>query len=478
MSDDLLTRPATELAGLVRSGEVTARELTEAALRRIDERDPQVGAFMWVDEDGALAAADAIQPGDERPLAGVPIAIKDIGAPLAGAPYTMGSGLLDGFIAPFDGAAVTGFKNAGCVIVGKTKSPEFGILPVTEPRHYGPARNPWDLDRTPGGSSGGSAAAVAAGIVPLAHANDGGGSIRIPAACCGLVGLKPSRGRVSMAPAIGDSFLVCEGAVTRTVRDTAVVLDALSGYVAGDATWAPPPAEPFTTSVDREPGRLRIGLTTRPPIDAELDPVCEQAARDAADRLSALGHDVIEVDPPWMAGKELFSLFTVLWAGGIGSAVAIAGQLAGREVTPDAVEPLSWVLYEQGRDTSALDYLAALGQLQIFARGFIAWMSETADVLLTPGLAQRPVPVGTINGVSDDPWEDFARSGQFTPFTAPINLSGQPAISVPLFQGEDGLPTSVQLVGPPAGEALLLSLAAQLEQAHPWAQRLSPLAGG
>src|SRR5215218_6687587 len=244
MDTALLFRPANELADLVRSGDVSARELVESSLERIDALQPDLNAFVHTDPDGALAAADAVGPGDERPFAGVPIAVKDTAA-VAGMPYTLGSDAFGDFVPAHDAFVVRRLREAGFVIVGKTNLPEFGILPVTEPRRFGPARNPWDSERTPGGSSGGAAAAVASGMVPLAHASDGGGSIRIPAACCGLVGLKPTRGRISRGPEQGDDFLVQDGLLTRTVAETAELLDVLAGYEPGDATWAPPPAAPF-----------------------------------------------------------------------------------------------------------------------------------------------------------------------------------------------------------------------------------------
>ncbi|HVD57458.1 MAG TPA: amidase, partial [Thermoleophilaceae bacterium] len=258
---DLLLRPAGELAALVRGGELSARELTEVSLRRIEALQPSLNAFVHLDPDGALAAADAVGPGDPRPFAGVPIAVKDTAA-VAGMPLTMGSDLFGGYTPSQDAFVVRRLRDAGFVIVGKTNMPEFGILPVSEPRRFGPARNPWESERTPGGSSGGAASAVTGGLVPLAHGSDGGGSIRIPAACCGLVGLKPGRGRISRGPEGGDDFLVSDGVLTRTVAETAELLDVLSGYEAGDPTWAPPPEEPFAATAAREPGRLRIGVTT------------------------------------------------------------------------------------------------------------------------------------------------------------------------------------------------------------------------
>src|SRR5215217_1668319 len=280
MDPELLFRPATELADLVRAGDVSSRELVETSLERIEALQPELNAFVYTDSDGALAAADAVGAGDARPFAGVPIAIKDTAA-VAGLPYTLGSDLFGDFVPEHDAFVVRRLRDAGFVVVGKTNLPEFGILPVTEPRRFGPTRNPWDTGRTPGGSSGGAAAAVASGMVPLAHGSDGGGSIRIPAACCGLVGLKPSRGRISRGPEQADDFLVQDGVLTHTVAETAALLDVLAGYEVGDATWAPPPAEPFATAATREPGRLRIGMTTVGSVDADVDPTCARAVRDA-----------------------------------------------------------------------------------------------------------------------------------------------------------------------------------------------------
>jgi amidase len=463
-----LFQPATELAGLVRAGEVNSRELTEAVLDRIEALDGELNAFVHVDAEGALATADAIGAGDDRPFAGVPIAVKDTAA-VAGMPYTLGSDAFGDFVPAHDAFAVRRLREAGFVIVGKTNLPEFGILPVTEPRRFGPTRNPWDTERTPGGSSGGAAAAVAAGMVPLAHGSDGGGSIRIPAACCGLVGLKPSRGRISRGPDQGDDLLVQDGVLTHTVADTAALLDVLAGYEPGDSTWAPTPAEPFAAAAAREPGRLRIGWTTTAPVDAPLDPLCERAVHDAAELLASLGHEVDEVQAPW-TGQSLFEVFTMVFGTPIAMGLFFGTQVTGREPVEELVEPLSWRIWEGVRQRSALDYLLARTQLGAFTRGVVALWNDY-DVVMTPALAQRPVRIGEIDACSAEPMEDFRRSGEFTPYTAIFNVTGQPAISVPLFQGEDGLPLGVQLAGRPAGEGKLLSLAAQLELARPWSGR-------
>ncbi len=469
---NLLTRPAFELARLVRAGQVTSRELTEASLQRVQDLNPQVGAFTALDADRALDTAVAIGKDDERPFAGVPVAIKDLFTPIAGFRQTNCSALLaDGAIASFDHNVVRRMKAAGCVIIGVTNSPEFGILPVTEPRLNGPTRNPWDLTRTPGGSSGGSAAAVASGMVPLAHGTDGGGSLRTPASCCGLFALKPSRGRISMAPALGDSFLAIPGVLTRTVTDTAAMLDILAGYEPGDSTWAPAPPKPFAAAAAEDPGRLRIALHTDSPIGSQVDPLCIQGATDAAELLSGLGHEIIHA--PAIETSELMPAFMALWAVHTAGAVALTGALAGLQPTEENVEPLSWALYQQGAATSAIELMALTVRLQAASRKIVSMFNDF-DVLLTPSLAQRPVPIGQIDACSKDPMSDFEASAHFTPYGALWNITGQPAMTVPLYDGPDGLPLTVQIVGRPTAEPTLLALAAQLEAAHPWASRLPP----
>jgi amidase len=473
--DELLRRPATELADLVRSGELSSRELVQASLDRIDATS---GLNHWtlVDADNALAAADAISSGDERPFAGVPLALKDLFLPVAGMRMAQGSDLLGDFTPDYDAALVRRFREAGFVFMGRTQTPEFGILPVTEPRRFGPARNPWDPERTTGGSSGGSAGAVAAGAVPVAHASDGGGSIRIPAACCGLVGLKPSRGRISRAPDLGDHMLSTDGALTTTIDDCAAMLDLMAGYEVGDATWAPPPEAPFTELSRRDPGSLRIALTFDTPVEAELDPEYERATRDAAELLESLGHHVEEVQAPWK-GADLLPTFSVLWATQVAASVMHGQMLAGAEATSENIEPLSMWLYETGNDFTAPQYMGAVVALQAFARGIISFFGDW-DMILTPSLAQPPVRHGEIDPLGENPAYEFKKSGEFTPWTAGINVTGQPAISLPLAQSEDGLPLGAHLIGRPLAEGDLLAVGRQLEQARPWAGRVAPQPGG
>jgi amidase len=472
VSPDLLRSPAAELGRLVRDGEVSARDLVEASLARIEAVDRVLNAYTAVDSEGALAAADLIEPGDERPFAGVPIAIKDLFAPVSGLPMLNGSDLLGDYTPDYDYALVRRLREAGFVIVGKSSTPEFGIPPVTEPRRFGPTRNPWDPERTPGGSSGGAGAAVASGTVPVAHGSDGGGSIRIPAACCGLVGLKPARNRISHAPDIGEHFLSSDGALTRTVPDSAALLDVMAGYEPGDANWAPPPPESFVAVASRDPGKLRIGVTVDRPVESELDPMCGRAVADAGELLASLGHEVNEVTGPWK-GVDLIETFSALWAGSVGLSVTHGQLVSGNVATEDNLEPLTWMLYQRALEQSSVEYLGALALLQGFARQIVAMWNDL-DVLLTPTLAQRPLRIGQIDTCGEDPMEEFMKAARFTPYTAGINITGQPAISLPLFHGEDGLPLGVHLIGPPAGEGVLLSLGNQLEQAMPWADRLPP----
>jgi amidase len=467
----LLTRSARELAELVRSGQVRSRELVEAALVRVAATQA-LNAFTLVDAEGALAAADAIQPGDPRPFAGIPMAIKELQA-VVGQRLTMGSDLYGDFRPEADGYVVRRLKEAGFVLIGRTSAPEFGILPVTEPRRFGPTRNPWNLDHTPGGSSGGAGAAVAAGILPVAHGSDGAGSIRVPAACCGLVGLKSSRGRASAGPDLGDSSLSTSAALTRTVADSAALLDIMAGYEVGDATWAPPPAEPFAAMARRPPGSLHIALVTESPLGTPVDPASVQAARDAAHLLGSLGHHVDEVTPPNWDQRPLVETFKVLYAAGIASGVKFGAAIRRRAPQPADVEPLTWAFCQIDAAHTGADLLAANGQLQGYARRLIGYFT-TFDVMLTPALGQRPVRIGEIDGCAAEPMTAFDRAMAFSPFTAMWNVSGQPAISLPLYQGGDGLPLGVQLVGQPLGEGTLLALASQLEAALPWAERIAP----
>jgi len=470
--DALAFKTAPEVAALIRGGRVSAAEAVEATLRRIEAVDEQLGAFIELDGDRALAEAAAIRPRDPRPFAGVPIAVK-ANVPVAGLCMNYASRLLAGHRPDHSAYLVRRLREAGFVVVGITNMSEFGILPTTEPRFTGPTHNPWNVDRTPGGSSGGAAAAVAAGLVPVAHGNDGGGSLRIPAACCGLVGLKPSRGRVSRGPDLGDSYLAADGVLTRTVHETALLLDVLAGYEAGDATWAPRPAEPYATAARRHPGRLRVAVSLENSLGVEVDAECVRAVHEAAGVLRELGHDVVEAAPP-LPSPDMLDVFLQVFGPGIALGIMSGELLAGRPAGDDEIEPLSRAVAATAVDLPSTGYLAALTQLQALARGTIGFFADY-DVLLTPVLASRPLPIGELHGCGDDPLADLRRSGTFAPFTAIYNATGQPAISIPVGFGEDGLPSAVQLVGRPLAEDTLLQAAAQLELARPWVQHLPPV---
>jgi amidase len=476
MANDVMFRSAADQAAMVRSGEVSARELVEAAYEAIAGRNDELNAFVTLCEERALAEADAIDSNDGRPLAGVPLAIKDLGPFTEGVRTTFGTRLLGDFVPGHDSALVRRLRDAGAIVVGKTNTPEFGLLPTTEPERFGPSRNPWDTSRTTGGSSGGSGCAVAAGMVPIGHANDGGGSIRIPASCCGLVGLKPSRGRVSMAPDYAELIggIGIDGIVSRTVGDTAIVLDIISGYETGDPYWAPDPSAPFAEAVDRAPGRLRIAWSAEAPNRVAVHPDCATAAREAAELLESLGHEVTEAAPDWFDDSYVPD-FLALWAAGCsGQLMEIEGLLGGLDL--DQVEPLTRELYEDGQKMSAGELVALLGRLHALSRRVVAFWGDY-DVFVTPTLAQPPLELGWLQpGPGEPATSMLEKSADFTPFTPMFNVTGQPAVSLPLNQSADGLPIGVQLVGPPVSEELLLSLSAQLEEARPWKDRRPELA--
>jgi len=460
---ELAFLPAVEQARLVRSGEVSSTELVRLSLEQIDRLDSMLNAFVTVCGDQALATAASIDSttGD-APFRGVPIGIKDLTA-TAGIRTTYSSTAYAQHVPDFDTAVVRRIRDAGFVVVGKTNTPEFGTVAFTESDLNGVTRNPWNTELTPGGSSGGAATAVSAGLVPIAHASDGGGSIRIPASCCGLFGLKPSRGRVSNAPFTSFEGLSTAGPMARTVADAAAFLDVLAGYEPGDPWWAPPPERPFAVTTREPPRRLRVAFTTTPPIDVPVDAECARAATIAAELLAKLGHEVREETPPWRA-PSLLELFITVWQ--VGPAL--------HPVDEALLTPLNRGLVESSRATSAAEYGRAVAQLQAIARRIVSFWSET-DVVVTPTLALPPVPIAWQEAV-DGSIEQLRRNTEFTPFTAVANLTGQPAMSLPLRWSDNGLPIGAQIIGPPAGDALLLSLAAQIEAAWPWADRRPPVA--
>ena len=459
---ELAFLPATEQARLVREREVSPVDLVELYLERIARLDPDLGAYVTVRGEEALAEArsKADEPAT-APFHGVPISLKDLDT-TAGIRTTFSSRAFASNVPDFDLTHIARLKTAGFVILGKTNTPEFGTTAFTDSALNGPCRTPWDLSRNAGGSSGGAGAALAAGLCAISQGSDGGGSIRIPASCCGVLGLKPSRGRISNAPFVPGIGLGTTGPLARTTTDAASYLDAVTGYEWGDPFPAPPPERPFADEVGVEPGRLRVAFTTDPPIDADVDAACVAAARDAADLLATLGHDVEEAAPEW-GGDGLMDDFRAVWQ----TAPALYPVKDS-----SVLSPLNQAFLRGARETSSADYAAAVSRLQLRARKILPLWSNH-DLLLTPTLATPPVPVGW-DTEPDDPWEQFDRAARFTPFTAAFNVTGQPAVSLPLHWTDEGLPVGVQLVGPPSGEALLLRVASQLEAAHPWIGRRPP----
>jgi amidase len=461
---------AAEQARRVRAGEVSSTELVSAALEAIERTNPTLNAWVTLAAERALAEAADVRAGDPRPLAGVPIAVKDLTALTAGIRTTMGSAAFDEWVPPEDSATVRRLREAGAIVLGKTNTSELGVLALTEPERFGPTRNPWDPARSPGGSSGGSAAAVASGTVLLAHGSDGGGSVRIPAACCGVVGLKPTRGRVSPAPGPGDVLgLGTEGALVRRVEDAGLALDVIAGHEPGDPWIAPAPSGRFAAAAARDPGPLRVALTTRAPMRAWVDPVCASAVRAAGDLLADLGHDVREAAPDW-EDPEAMRRFVAHWTAGVEPGLQGLGERAGTCFDPSRVEPLTRAIVEGSRQLTAADYQRNVAWLRTYARRVLA--SWRWDVLLTPTLATLPPMIGALQPAPDeDPRQVLWNVADVVPFTPPWNVTGQPALSLPLGTSHGGLPLGVQLVGAPAAEEVLLSLAGQLERASPWCDR-------
>jgi amidase len=463
------TTPALELAAALRARELSALELLDACLAAVDARNPELNAIVWRDDEAARAAARAaderLAGGEQAPFLGVPIPIKDL-TPVAGWPLTYGSNGAPEGPSEESEPVVEALRRAGFVLCGRTNTPEFGPLTVAENDRYGATRNPWDLDRSSGGSSGGASAAVAGGMFPIAHGNDGGGSIRIPAAYTGLVGLKTSRGRI---PRLAQSWMgaVVEGVITHTAADTAAALDAIAGP--DPLAWnnAPAPQRPFAAEA-AAPGRLRIGLMAEAPLGIPTDPACAEAARAAAALLEELGHEVVEAAVPTVS-EELMIAFIAMTAGGIGDYDGVDWE---------RVEPHNRHAYEAATErVSAYDYVVAVRKLERLSRREVARWGRDFDVLLTPTSAILPPQAGAVlaaqHAAPDQPVFETVASVSFTAFA---NVTGLPSISLPLHWTEEGLPVGAMLTGAPFDEAALLCLAAQLEAARPWAARLAPYA--
>jgi len=464
---------ALGLAELVRRGEVGPRELLDAARERLDAVDPSLNAAPVRCDDAAEAMLAALP--EDAPFAGVPFLLKDLGALCRGTPMTMGSRLFGDYVCEADDTLVARYRRAGLIVFGRTNAPEFGLSYTTEPLLHGPTRNPWNPARTPGGSSGGAAAAVAAGVVPVAHASDGGGSIRVPAACCGLFGLKPTRGRTPAGPLYGEHWagMAIAHAISRSVRDSAALLDAVDAPEPGAPYAAPPKERPFRDEVGRDPGRLRIALIEpgpEPPLHAEVAAAMERAARLLAD----LGHWVEPAPEPVDRAELDAARVVLIRAHLMADLEAAARALRGRAPRPGDVEPMTWHLaYAEGRVDGAA-YVDALNAIHRAGRA-LARAFETCDAMLMPVTAAPPIPIGVLDPATDDPDAYFRAMLDFAPFTALANATGAPAMSAPLHWTADGLPIGVQFVAPFGGEAVLFRLAAQLEAAAPWADRRPPL---
>jgi len=492
---EYLRHDATGLAELVRNREVTPLELVDTALARIDRLNPRVNAVIHRMDASARAVAGSALP--DGPFRGVPLLLKDLLAAVAGEPLRCGSRFLEAYIPDHDSELVRRYRGAGFVFLGKTNTPEYGLTPVTEPARFGPTNNPWDLTRTSGGSSGGSAAAVASGMVPVATGGDGGGSLRIPAACCGLFGLKPSRGRVPTGPDFGEIWhgAVVEHVVSRSVRDSAGILDATAGADVGAPYAAPHQVRPFTEELLQEPGRLRIAFTERPWLGGTVHADCVAALRDTAGLLESLGHHVEEATPRF-DGRAFARAFLTMITAELAGDIADAERELGRRGHRADFEPATWALILLGRALPASQFSRAIRLLQRTARE-IAPFFEQYDVLLTPTLAAPPVLTGALQPTAAErallEVMGTLRAGrllrgagilertadrvfEFIPWTPVINATGQPAMSVPLCWNVAGLPIGLHFVGRFGDEAGLYRLAAQLERARPWMDRLAPLA--
>ena len=470
LADDTRWLDATAQAELVASGKVTPLEMVNAAIERVERYDGALNAltYRWFEAARDLASSNTLPDG---PFSGVPYLLKDLYAAEAGKPLSNGSKAYKAadYVSSEDTTLVSRYKAAGLISIGRSNSPEFGSVPVTEPEAWGPTRNPWDLSRTPGGSSGGSASAVAAGIVPIAHASDGGGSIRIPAACCGLVGLKVSQGRISMGPSRDESNLGVEHCVSRSVRDSARLLDATHGPGIGDVIIAPTPRRPFIDEVGADPGRLRIGFLDFNPRGGDVHADCVDGVHKTAKLLESLGHHVEPGFPDIFSDNEIGRAFSMLWSTNMGTAIRRFSQALGREMTPNDIEAMNWAQAEFAKGVNGVDFSLAQASSIQFRRAIQSWWTKGWDLLLTPTLAAPPLPIGSMPNNPARPMTPLMTAGAWVSFTSQFNISGQPAISLPLHRTAEGLPVGMQLAAAYGREDVLIRVASQLEQAAPWA---------
>ena len=488
MKDEFINYDAIGLADLIRKGEITPLELLEITIERIERVNPRLNAVVHKLYDQARSeakqwSAEVKSKKTEGAIfAGVPFLLKNLLAEHEGTPLDEGSRAIKGYVSKRDSELVRRQRAGGLIILGKTNTPEFGLLPTTEPLLYGPTRNPWNRALTAGGSSGGSAAAVAAGIVPLAHGNDGGGSIRIPASCCGLFGLKPTRGRNPLGPLFGElgSGLTHEHGLTRTVRDSAALLDLTSGPDLGDAFASPLKERPFLEEVGRDPGRLKIGFLASVPegwdLEHRLHPDCLEAVTDAARLCQGLGHRVEEVQANLLAYPNIAATFGSIFSCLAGYFVAYWERELGRKIAQDELEPVTWAVCQAGLRRTGADYLTALEGIQRFSRKIAWWYHEGGyDLLLSPTMRIPPTQIGAFHWNPEDRRKWLEVTNAFVAFTRVQNMTGQPAMSVPLFWNRENVPIGVQFAGRFGKEATLFRLAGRLEQARPWIRKTPPI---
>ena len=491
--DNFSSHDALSLAELVRTRQVSAQELVSASIENIEALNPKLNAVVHKMYDRALKEAESPVDG---PFTGVPFMLKDLLSWFGGEPTTSGSRYYKGWIAPHDTEIVKRYRRSGVIVVGKTNTPEFGLTPFTEPELFGPTLNPWDTTRTTGGSSGGSGAAVASGMVPWAGGGDGGGSIRIPASCCGIFGLKPTRARTPAGPVTGEHWqgAAIEHCLTRSVRDSAAMLDAISGRDVGAPYWAPEPERPFLEEVGRDPGKLRIAFTSKPLLGDHVHDDCKAALQDAVTLLASLGHDLVESEPP-VDADEFNRAFLIMVCGEVRAGIMEGAKLVGRNATPADVEGATWALNLLGAAMSAGDFVHAEHYLRSSARR-MGEFCQNYDLLLTPTMSVPPFPTGSLQpapheralmkilgrlragnvlrliGALEKSAEQVFDAIPYTPL---FNVSGQPAMSVPLYWNAQNLPIGVHFVGRFGDEATLFRIAAQLEQARPWKHRRPPV---